>query len=286
MSINSNLNNFNQNVNESLASSLVADAMKSLHNNVKSTVRANLQSDIYEDLRRIKISKNLTTFTEKQAQKRRNAQLAIVLKEVLERVLLEYQEEFYEEEDTLKIQIEQLGLEPTHNQNFAIDRAGFYYELVNNEYVKREEIVEVKENGDFVVKEVDKSTRAYFLTTIGSDNKPVAYQYVNRQNVPVASRELVARIFSLKKEWAKKYKLRGVSGGSANICRRALNALSPLHTTGCYMDVNYNFFRWNARTSSFEIEYRTGMKSGAPTIADYEFFTDKIVRTDYDGCAA
>lgn len=284
--MNPNLSSFNDNINESISKSLVADAMKSLHNNVKSSVRANLQSDIYEDLKRIKISKNLKTFSENQAKKRRNAELASALKEILEKVLLEYQEEFYDEDDILNQQIEELGLKATNNPIFAVTKDNIYYELIGKEYIKREEIVEVKENGDFVIKELDKSSKAYFLTTIGSDNKPVAYQYLNRQHSPIRSKEIVANIFSLKKEWAKKYKLRGISGGSINICRRALNAVSPLHTTGCYMDVNYNFFKWNPTTAQFEIEYRTGMKSGAPTIADYEFFSDKIVRTDYDGCAA
>jgi hypothetical protein len=106
---------------------------------------------------------------------------------------------------------------------------------------------------------------------------------IDNNNIAYKSKEFVAKKLSFKKEFVKKFKLHGYNGNGSGFFAEIGNMFIAPSPSGCFIDKNYNIFKWDSFNNAFTKVIRTGTQPGAPMVSDYEFKGDTVVRTDYDG---
>ena len=206
-------------------------------------------------------------------------------KEELHKFIEENKEDIEESRRQYLIkQIKDLNLKPTANEKYFRSDNGIYYTLVKNNYLAQDNIIDVREDGSYLIKEKIKNSEYYLHKLITKDNNEIELQVIHPQTGPVQSITKTIKLLEMRKEVVNKYKRIGYSGASFDYIANIVNFFQAPEASGYYMCKNCYFWKWSFKTSTFKRNFRIGLTQGAPELADYEY-KDKntIIRTDYTG---
>jgi len=242
-------------------------------------------SNIYDFARQLETYYPKLSSVERR-RKTQNGHYGFALKLFLQKFISENQEAI-ENWHVLMLdrQKAELGLKPTGNERFLMDDEGCYYQLENQIYEKVPEVVDVADDGSYVLKTPIKNKSTYFqVTYYNGKDVPVDIQVVDINNKRVQSLRVVAKLLNLRKEYVKKFKYSGYNGNSFDVCAKLFNLFVKPFESGCYMDEKYNFYTWDAISSCLKINIRKDLTPGSAMLSQYEFIDERtVVRTDYDG---
>ena len=279
--------NCNQKI-DSLTSLITSQIINDIIGDVQRSVSFD---EMFDDSNIYDFARNFESYYPKPTSvvRRRNARnggYSFALKLFLQKFISENQEAI-ENWHTLMLDRQKaaLGLKPTGNARFWIDDEGYYYQLENNIYEKVPEIIDVIDDGSYILKTPIKYKSSYFqVTYYNKKDVPIDIRVVDINNKTVKSLHLVAKLLGLRKEYVKKFKYSGYNGHSFDVCARLFNLFVKPLESGCYMDEKYNFYTWDALSFCLRIDIRKDLKPGSAMLSQYEFIDEKtVVRTDYNG---
>ena len=171
---------------------------------------------------------------------------------------------------------------PTANKNYYKDiKTNQYYKKSGDEWVLAENVVQVNENGSYVVLEKHQTTNYMQKKVYDISDLLVSIQVTTSEGRVISNMLRVVDILDLRKEVARKYKYSGYSGNSNDILAAILNKFSGVKETGFYMDKYYNLFFWDEKQKCF-VKYNDEYRS--PLLVDYVFEnTNVVIRKEYTG---
>ena len=270
-------------LNEKILSSIVDSYVDNLQNKSRAEL-GNSKDDVYSSVKNLGYkSDDASTFSTLNLRLKGKS-LKTKKAELLQKLLDEYslEQQIYEKE-YIKQQIVDYQLSPTSNSDFMVNNEGKYYKLIDGCFVLQENVLQVNEDGSYIVQTPMKSSNDIIVTTYNKAVKPIAIKIVNKNQRPYQTEVYVAKKLNLKKEYVNKYKLHGYSGNASGFIATIRNLLTKPIPSGCYLHESYNFYKWSLKNLQFEIQLRQGIQPGSPMLSDYDIKEDKVIRTDYDG---
>lgn len=179
-------------------------------------------------------------------------------------------------------QKEEISFVDTNNPKIKIcTKDNTYYKLSNNKYDKAPEIETVNEDGSYITVEEIKLSLYKIKKEYDANCNVCSIQLIGPDGNIEKNKYHIAEILSMRKEVTQKHKYSGFSGNSFDIITAILNKLSTPIETGCYMDKNYNIYRWSEIKKAFVRNFKSEAKS--PFLTEYEFANNIVIRKDYTG---
>lgn len=277
------LNEITNKLDEKVVATVVESVIENIHHRERVVVN-NHDGDIFTEV------KNLGYNVERSSQIRawnknykKKATASKALINVLQKMVTDYaeQQEVLVQE-YIEFRIKELQLTQTANPDFYMTESGTYFMLKDDDFIERQDIINVDTDGFYTVSENFKNTTDKRITTYNKEGRPVVLKVVSDKNEPYTKEQVIQKL-GLKEEFVNRYKLHGYSGKSSGITAIIGNMLFAPLPTGYYFDKSYNFYKWSMARRQFEIQIRQGYQPGAPMISDYDFQANKVIRTDYDG---
>lgn len=275
--------NFKENLNKRIMSDVVNSIVDNLHNDLSLKSQFD-DSNIYDMIQSLN-SDNKINRRKPNVIKSDDADLKLALQLFLQKFLDENKKGLEDARNSyIASQIEKLNLIQSANEEYWQDNNKNYYKLINHEYVKQEQILEVRNDGSYVSSEKIKNTEYHLYKVTDKNNRELEFKVIHSQEGVVKNLNKIVKLLDMKKELVNRVKRIGYSGNSFDCFANLANAFITPHASGYYMCKKCHFWKWSFKDSAFIRDLREGIVVGSAELADYEYRDNRtIIRTDYSG---
>lgn len=274
--------NFKEKLNRKIANDYANNIISKLHDDLRIETNT-LDSNLYDMIQSIETSGRNDKRRKREAAPESDLQLALRL--FLHKFLEENKKDIEEtRRKHIVNQIVELKLQKTSNDKYLQDDNGNYYMLVNNNYLKQENILEIRDDGSYLTNEKIENSEYYLQKLLTKNDEELELRVFHPENGFLQSSTQIVKILGMKKEVVNKYKKNGYSGNSFDYIANLINFFNTPEASGYYMCKNCHFWKWSFKDSSFKRDFRNGLTKGSPELADYEYKDNNtVIRTDYSG---
>ena len=274
--------NFKENLNRKIAKDYANDIIDGLHKDLRSQINT-YGSDIYDIVQDIESNSVSMRSINRGFLQDSNIQLALRL--FLYKFLEENKKDVEDARRNFLVnQIVELNLQKTANDKYLCDNNANYYMLVNNKYLRQENIVQINDDGSYLTNERIANSEYYLQKLLTKDDEELELKVFHSETGIVQSLPKVVKILGLKKEVVNKCKKIGYSGNSFDCIANLVNLFNVPTASGYYMCKNCYFWKWSYKEYTLKRDNRAGLSIGSPNLSDYEYKDNNIVvRTDYTG---
>ena len=172
----------------------------------------------------------------------------------------------------------------TFNPDIKKDLKGNYYRVTDNDITEDNSILEVNEDGSYIVRELKDRDSYKVLKTYSDKHELTEIKITSSSGRIIKDQLLVAKVLKLHKEYQTKYRYSGVSGNSNDTLNKILNKFFKPQSTGYYMDVYCSAWKWDNITFSFKRVLSREYANKQPLSVDIKFLNDgTVLRQEYAG---
>lgn len=274
--------NFKEKLNRKIANDYANNIISKLHDDLRIETNT-LDSNLYDMIQSIETSGRNDKRRKREAAPESDLQLALRL--FLHKFLEENKKDIEEtRRKHIVNQIVELKLQKTSNDKYLQDDNGNYYMLVNNNYLKQENILEIRDDGSYLTNEKIENSEYYLQKLLTKNDEELELRVFHPENGFLQSSTQIVKILGMKKEVVNKCKRTGYSGNSFDYIANLINFFNVPEASGYYMCKSCQFWKWSFKDSSFKRDFRNGLTKGSPELADYEYKDNNtVIRTDYSG---